>query len=218
MSLPHIFVVGDSISMAYGPYLQRYTAGRFAYARKGDKIGDIELPHAEHDANGGDSRTVLSYLRALHEAGFRTDYLLLNCGLHDIKREPGTNALQVPPEEYLDNLKAIFPLVIEMALQPVWVRTIPVDEALHTAEEKGFLRFLADVEEYNRIADETMYAANIPVLDLYSFTQNLGENLSPGGVHFSDEVAAQQAAFLAGALAALEARKAVERYEEKDES
>ncbi|HET8985854.1 MAG TPA: hypothetical protein VFN03_08860, partial [Trueperaceae bacterium] len=37
VALPRLFVVGDSISLHYGPYLERLVAGRYAYGRKEDE-------------------------------------------------------------------------------------------------------------------------------------------------------------------------------------
>jgi len=44
---------------------------------------------------------------------------------------------------------------------------------------------------------------DVPIIDLFSFTRNLGDGIYLNGtdhVHFNDAAAAQQAAFLAGWL------------------
>ncbi|MCR6720077.1 MAG: SGNH/GDSL hydrolase family protein [Chitinophagaceae bacterium] len=105
---PHVFLVGDSISIHYGPYLKKYTA-EFAQLQQKEleTIQGKEFPR-----NGGDSRRVLNYLTyKLNEPGFKPDYLLLNCGLHDIGRDTITRELQVPLAEYEVNLEKIFKLV-----------------------------------------------------------------------------------------------------------
>ncbi|MEM7108775.1 MAG: hypothetical protein AAF519_11155, partial [Bacteroidota bacterium] len=64
-SPPKIFVIGDSISIHYGPYLAQYLGTDFQYARKGDNgeaFKNLDIPVG---ANGGDSRMVLDYLREL---------------------------------------------------------------------------------------------------------------------------------------------------------
>ncbi|NLF38107.1 SGNH/GDSL hydrolase family protein, partial [bacterium] len=81
-----IYILGDSISLHYGPYLKEYVRGVFAYARKeGDEEAMLNLDKPQ-GANGGDSSMVLAFLegKAAH-GGIKADYLLVNCGLHDIK-------------------------------------------------------------------------------------------------------------------------------------
>ena len=72
-----LFVVGDSISIAYGPSLRAFVAGTFLYDRKrdrGEAIRDLDKPVG---ANGGDSRLELAYLKELSsDKTFSTDVLL----------------------------------------------------------------------------------------------------------------------------------------------
>jgi len=86
--LPKIFLIGDSISIHYSPYLEMYLKGKAVFDRKKDNglaENNLDIPQG---ANGGDSQMVLSYLKIkMNEPDFKPDYLLLNCGLHDIKRE-----------------------------------------------------------------------------------------------------------------------------------
>jgi hypothetical protein len=63
-----------------------------------------------------------------------------------------------------------------------------------------FHRFAADCDAYNQVADEIMSAVGIPIIDLHTFTRNLGPDLYCDHVHFHESVRAQQAAFLAGWL------------------
>jgi lysophospholipase L1-like esterase len=201
--LPSVFVIGDSISMEYGPFLQTMLAGRFGYARKSgeeEALRDLDTPRG---ANGGDSQRVLAYLRALQDrGGWRADLLVLNCGLHDIKRNPATGERQVSPEGYRDNLRAILELLGELGVPLLWVRTTPVDDETHRAEEKTFIRLADDVEVYNRLADEVMAEAGVAVADLFSLTTSLGspEQVIRDHVHFHEWVCRVQAAYLAGAI------------------
>ncbi len=103
-----IYIVGDSISIQYGPYLESYLEGTMDYSRKGvDEEATLNLENPQ-GANGGDSSMVLSFLRAKAESeGIDTDLLLVNCGLHDIKTNPETGERQVSMDEYSENLRAI---------------------------------------------------------------------------------------------------------------
>lgn len=196
-----IYVIGDSISIQYGPYLQGYLKGVMEYARKeGEEEALLNLDQPQ-GANGGDSSMVLSFLKEkARTGGIKTDLLLVNCGLHDIKTNPSTGAKQVSLEHYEQNLRAITEVAASMGLKLVWIRTTPCDEAVHNARSVTFHRFSADNIAYNRVADQVMRDAGVPVIDLYTFTLNLGEDLYCDHVHFQVPVREKQAAFIAGWL------------------
>jgi lysophospholipase L1-like esterase len=202
-SLPMVFVVGDSISMQYGPYLESYLKGTASYQRKMDNAGvgpELGVP----EVNGGDSRMVLEYLKAkTKDPEFKPDYLLLNCGLHDIKREVETKQLQVPENKYQQNLEAIVELLGSRNIQVIWVRTTAVIDSIHNSKSKRFHRFAADLEAYNKIADQVMASNQIPVVDLYTFTWSLGLEQFMDHVHYHDEARKLQAAYIAGHLKSL---------------
>ncbi|MHB9026416.1 MAG: SGNH/GDSL hydrolase family protein [Armatimonadota bacterium] len=202
MPLQTLFVIGDSISMQYGPYLHSMVYGRFGYARKtGDEDALKDLDHPV-GANGGDSGMVLDYLIARKDdPRFRPDILLLNCGLHDIKTDRATGEKQVPLAQYRENLSRIITVVQEVGARLVWVRTTPVDDVQHNIRCTEFARYDRDVVAYNHAADEIMTAAGVPVIDLYGFTRNLGGEPYEDHVHFIEAVRQCQAAYLAGFLA-----------------
>jgi lysophospholipase L1-like esterase len=196
LNLPTLHVVGDSISIHYGPYLQTMLAGVIAYSRKAAPDGSLDDAGA---ANGGDSSMVLAYVQSLRpEQPF--DVLLLNCGLHDIKRDLVTNRPQVSTERYAANLQAILVEGQRLAKRAIWVRTTPVIDARHNRLNTTFRRFEADVEEHNAIADRIMRKHGVPIIDLFTFTRNLGTDVYVDHVHLTDEVRALQAAFIAGCL------------------
>ena len=206
---PTLFILGDSISIQYGPHLERYLAGSFHDARKQgetEALLNLDIPAG---ANGGDSSMVLHYLRAAPQHGEigSPDYLLINCGLHDIKIDPESGEKQIGPQLYRANLEGIAAAAGILGGRFVWIRTTPCDENIHNARQQQFHRFGADVREYNRIADEVMRGRMVPIIDLYSFTQTLasGPDLFIDHVHFPVHVQELQAAFIAGCLTALKA-------------
>jgi hypothetical protein len=73
------------------------------YSRKTAPDGTLDDSGA---ANGGDSAMVLDYVRAL-QPDRPFDILLINCGLHDIKRDVTTHTLQVPLDRYEANLREV---------------------------------------------------------------------------------------------------------------
>ncbi len=195
-----LFLIGDSISVDYGPFLAPAIAPWFRFARKsGEDLARANLDVAA-GANGGDSRMVLAYLRARAEAGgFRPDVLLVNAGLHDVKTTAA--GLQVPLAEYRTNLAGIAALATAITSRLVWVRTTHVDDNIHNAKiSLGFARHQTDVDACNAAADQVL--AVIPRIDLHGFFRTFTDPFRDH-VHFRDGLPAQQAAFLAGALTQL---------------
>jgi len=197
-SLPRLYVLGDSISIHYGPWLEAALRGNMTYDRKGGLVGDLDDPEG---ANGGDSRRVLSYLkRRRQEGGFSADFLLLNCGLHDVRRNPGSDGNQVPLPEYRENLKAIASVSAEMKLRVIWVRTTPVCDEVHNARTQSFQRYEADVGRYNREADTLMAGLGVAVIDLHAFTRQFLPDGLIDHVHFDATTCERQGRFIAKSL------------------
>lgn len=186
--------------MHYGPYLAQALRGEWRYERKTGREGNLD--HGT-GANGGDSGAVRAYLaERLAGGGIGADWLLFNCGLHDIKADRQTGRLQVGLPDYVANLRGILETIGRLGLRPIWVRTTPVVESLHNAVPgpKEFNRFAQDVITYNAAADRLMNAAGVPDIDLYSFTMPLLPGATYDGVHFNEEVRKLQADFIAREL------------------
>lgn len=202
-----IFVLGDSISIQFGPYLEKALAGRFAYDRKRAPDGkqaedDLDFPQGE---NGGDSAMCLGYLRHRRKHDpILADVLLLNCGLHDIKTDPETGLRQVPLEQYRQNLREILDEAKAMGLKVVWFRTPPVVDEIHNTRCKSFHRFAADVDRYNLTADVVMTEAGVPSIDLHGFCLSQVPEMLIDHVHYNDIAREAQAAFIAAELGKLE--------------
>ncbi len=203
VSYPKVFVIGDSISMHYGPYLKNTLTGFFNYDRKRDKGESIEDLDNPIGANGGDSAMVLAYLKELkNDNDFKTDYLLLNCGLHDIKRKSQAYTTQISLKKYKDNLLSIIHVSEEMQINLVWVNSTPVADTIHN-KRVPFFRFEKDLIAYNKAADSIMQQANVPVIDLYMFTKKYTPNGYLDHIHYKDEIRKRQADFIAGNLTAI---------------
>lgn len=190
--------------MHYGPHLQTLLAGRFVYDRKRGHEGDLDFPAGQNSANGGNSRMVLDFVCALEKRGFQADILLLNCGLHDIKRDTSEAPPAISAEEYEANLDALIPQWKRLARLPLWVSTTPLDEARHNSQA-AFKRFESDNARYATLAGRVMAQHDITIVDLGDFTRRLLEArgleaIFSDHVHFTDEARQLQAAFLAGAL------------------
>lgn len=197
MATPELFVLGDSISMHYGPWLKQFIAPHFNYSRKGEGVAAVDL-NITSEVNGGDSRACLTYLTALFAKGIKIDVLLWNCGLHDVKVT--ATGHQVELDSYIRNLDAVIALLRVNNVKLVWVRTTPALEEIHNARCKDFSRFHHDVIEYNAAADRVMTTADVPMIDLYDFTRKFGEEAYCDHVHFQENIRQLQAAFIAGHL------------------
>ena len=198
-----LFLVGDSISLQYTPYLKEDLTARFAFSRKEGTVhaSSLDVPD---DANGGNSNMVLSYLEKRYEdRTFAPAILLINAGLHDVKRDAHTNQLAIPSEVYRRNLIQIASLARKHHAMLIWVNTTPVDDIRHNRLSHDFHRFDADVRTCNQIASAVFRAKAVPVIDLYEFTVKSATNHYIDHVHYDDVMSALQAAFIAGAVNAL---------------
>jgi len=190
-----IHVIGDSISIRYGPYLERYISPFLDYSRKGEKIGKIVNPEGD---NGGDSSQMLMYIdRCIHQDA-HWDMVIINCGLHDV-RAFDRSRYQVSVADYERNLNAIFDAASNITDRIVWVRTTPVIDERHNSLQDEFKRYNADIESYNAIADRIVADRQIWSIDLYTFTRSLGgAEIYADHVHFTPEISNLQGAFIAG--------------------
>ena len=204
--LPSLHVVGDSISIQYGPHLEAMLAGVFTYSRKTGAIGNLDAPEG---ANGGDSGMVMDYLQTLqNDPRVPFDYLMVNCGLHDLRWRFAESRFQVPIEQYAANLTAMVDISKSITRALIWVRTTPVVDHIHNRPSMEFHRFAREVDAYNACADQIMRHCRVPAIDLFTFTRNLGADVYFDHVHFREEVRAQQAAFIAGNLCQIRERGA----------
>ncbi len=190
-----IFLLGDSISLHYNPYLIPTTADRYDWqtkAGRAEAMKDLDNPI---DANGGSSRQVLGFLRD-EEArdSLHYDYLLFNCGLHDIAIDAGKTTVRVDAGDYHKNLTEIIKLAQSHGIKPIWVYTTPVEDARHNTGD--FKRYNTNVLLYNAIAKEITNGLKVPTIDLYSFTAALEGEKYADHVHYLPAVREKQAAFI----------------------
>ncbi|EIP99211.1 GDSL-like Lipase/Acylhydrolase [Opitutaceae bacterium TAV1] len=203
-----VYIIGDSISVHYAPFLKKYLKGFLECLHREEEaeaaLRNLDLPAG---ANAGDSSRVLEFLQAHRQhGGIDTDFLLLNCGLHDIRTDPVTGRKKTPVQVYVANLRAIIDTVVSMGRpRLIWMRTTPCDEAVHNKVRQPaleFYRYAADVLAWNEAADAVMSERGIPSIDLHTFTANLatGAELYCDHVHFPEHIREKQAAFIAGWL------------------
>lgn len=192
-----VFVIGDSISIYYGTYLEKDLSRKFIYDRKGGKEAKMANPDIPEGANGGDSNRVVKYLESLKsDENFTTDYFLINCGLHDIKHNTITAPSQVNLETYKVNLEKIIAITRQMNAKLIWINTTPVVDSIHN-KKVPFFRYNDEVIKYNTTTDSLMKSEKIPIIDLYTFTQKFVPEGYMDHVHFNKKARKKQADFIA---------------------
>ncbi len=164
-------IIGDSISLGYTPTVERELAS---------------IARVRHcPGNSGDSANLLANLRTwLAEP--RPDLVVLNCGLHDVRRERNTGNPQVPIDQYRSNLRAAFETIRTTGCSIVWATTTPVIEDRHQAS-KPWDRWNKDIDAYNDVALELAREAGALIIDLHAAARALGLDaaISNDGVHFT---------------------------------
>ena len=191
-----VFIIGDSVSIHYGPFLKVMIKSKYNFDRTSEIVdGDLDKPVG---ANAGDSKMVLEYLRDEYNKGTTYNILLLNCGLHDIRIDRVTKKIQIMGRQYKENLNSMSDFALKMSERVMWITTTPVVDVVHNRRNEGFLRYNKDVILYNTIAENVMDKYQISCVDLYAFTNSLGDDIYCDHVHFKEEVRALQGAFIAG--------------------
>jgi hypothetical protein len=202
-ALPRVFVVGASLTIGFGPFLEKELEGKMHYDRKRDTPGeraedDLDFPRG---ANAGDSSMVLAYMRhrRRHDP-IPADILVLNCGLHDMKIDPETGARQVPFEQFEPNLRAILAEAAAMNLKVAWLRITPVVDEIHNTRSKKFYRYAKDVSAYNEIADRVMAEGGAEIIDLHALCATQVPHALTDHIHYDEPARREQAAFIAREL------------------
>lgn len=199
-----VFLYGDSISVHYGPAFEKALPGWCEFDRKGGVAKALENLDDPKGSNGGDSGMMAAYFHERSaEVGFCPDLVLLNAGLHDIKRSPNAaSPLRVSVEDYRKNLAKTLAILGERDVSVAWIRTTPLHEATHNGSAfPGFYRFERDLAEFNAVADSIMVESGIPMIDMAGFTSAQSQSVSDlfcDHVHFRESIRELQGAFLAG--------------------
>lgn len=200
--MKEMLLLGDSINLHYGPYLNEHLKDDFIIHSKPGRHEALRRIDYPVGGNGGDSSMVLEYLRERAQSGgLDLDMLVFNCGLHDIKRAVPEENYQVTPENYEKNLNEIFKLAQEHRLSTVFITTTPVDDERHNSvPPAGIKRYNSDVLQYNSIGVAVAKKYGATVVDLYTFTQRLDEEKYVDHVHYNENTRKLQAAYIAGAI------------------
>ncbi len=194
-ALPHVLIIGDSISIGYTPYV--------AEMLKGEAVVSHHEGNARHTGTG---------LEMLDQwiGTTKWDVLHFNWGLHDLcYRNPASKAMDnrdkikgtitTSLEQYETNLDQLVQRLKKNGAILIWAMTTVVPEG-----EAG--RFVGDDRKYNQVAATIMKKYGIKIDDLHILTEEFSPDLfvKSGDVHYTKEgyrkIAAQVADNIRAAL------------------
>lgn len=162
---PSALIIGDSISMGYGPHLRASALG-------------IDVQH--NPCNAYDSGNTVRNISAWLSAKDRWTFVTFNNGIWD----QTLGETWTSESEYRRNLAQIARQVRERTDCPLFLLTTEIPRL--TPERSD-----ARVVRRNEIAREVMSSEGIPVLDLYTFSQTIrSEHIraeAEDDVHFTPE-------------------------------
>ena len=171
--IPHVLIIGDSISIGYTLPTRALLKG---------KVNLHRIP-----TNGGPTTKGLTEIEKW--LGKRKwDLIHFNWGLHDLKfmGKDGTNLVpkekggivQVSLPEYEKNLSKLVIRMKKSAKQLVWRNTTPIPPGSKA-------RYVGDSIKYNQAAARVMKKHGLPTLDLYTPSKkNMKDWMKEANVHY----------------------------------
>jgi isoamyl acetate esterase len=168
-----IGLIGDSIRLNAQPFLRERLPAEF----------ELRAP-AE---NCESSQRVAASIREWLPIG-AVGVVHINCGLHDIRYDPGLDRPVSSPEVYEANLRDIFAYLAATGAMVIWATSTPIDEARHNANKLS-RRYRAHLLDYNRRSVQIARDFGFAIHDLYARVAQAGvaDLLLPDGVHFNRE-------------------------------
>ena len=171
--LPHVLIIGDSISIGYTLPTRAILQGKVNLHRIPTNGGPTVKGLAEIEKWLGDRKW---------------DLIHFNWGLHDLKYmgKDGTNlvpkekggVVQVPLADYEKNLEKLVIRMKKSAKQLVWRNTTPIPPGSRA-------RYVGDSVKYNDAAARVMKKLKIPTLDLFTPSmKNMKEWMKKANVHY----------------------------------
>jgi len=174
--LPHgssmrVHLIGDSIRLNAQPFARRFLAPAYCVA--------APLVNCES------SHTVAANIGNWLE-GTDPDIVHINCGLHDIRHDPGCDRPVSSLGVYLANLRAIFGYLATTGARIIWATSTPINEGAHN-RNKISRRYESDLLRYNRLSADLARDAGFEVNDMFEklSSTNFQALLLPDGVHFT---------------------------------
>ena len=194
--MKHVYLIGDSIRMGYGPYVRALL----------QDVASVDYP-------GENCRFTLNTLCFLHTWAEQLqgvnpeeiDLVHWNNGLWDVCHFMGDPEPLTSPALYREALSRIAQRirVVFPRAQVAFALTTGVDEGRAKYQQGIMMRTNAQIAQYNRIARETMDGLSIPVNSLDAFAATLPDSLHEDWVHYTPEGYTRLAAQVAGFIRAM---------------
>ncbi len=175
-ALPRVFIIGDSISIGYTPFVVKALEGKAIVSRPKENCNGTRMGVEKLDQWLGQEKY---------------DLIHFNFGLHDMKHVDtrtgeGTNNATDPVQStlpvYKKNLQWIVSRLEATGAVLVFASTTPVP-----ARSNRVMREPDQLTKYNKVALRIMRKHRIAINDLFSFAQPLiKEYQNPNDVHFTE--------------------------------
>ena len=203
-NLPRVLLIGDSISIGYTPFVQKFLRDEAIVIRP--MINETEAENCAGTNNG-----ILHIKGWLDLGKGHWDVIHFNFGLHDLKRVhpvSGHNSSdprhprQADPDRYAEQLEAIVMTLKTTGAMLIFATTTPVSAAGVAPEPADASphslvkphRDVSDPPLYNDIARKIMERHEVAINDLFAFAEpRLEEIQLPRDVHFTLEGSRQLA-------------------------
>jgi isoamyl acetate esterase len=169
-----LVLIGDSIRLHYQPLVMQELATEALVC------GPVENCRTSADILANAKEWILDH---------SPDIVHINCGMHDLRIDPGISSCQVSIEDYASNLDEIFALISRSGQRTlIWATLTPLNERRHQSFRPS-QRYESDVALYNETALNLARKHGAEINDLHRSVAEAGTDrlLSADGVHFTDE-------------------------------
>ena len=166
-----VTLIGDSIRLYSEPFVRDHLPSSF----------QVSSPSVNCKSSHEVAANIQDWV-----SGTTADLVHINCGLHDIRHDPGQHRPVSSPEQYVANLRGIFSYLSTTGVSVIWATSTPVSKILHDNIELPRW-YQADLVEYNRLSVDLALGFGFHVNDLHGrLSETAVETLFlPDGVHFN---------------------------------
>lgn len=176
--LPHVFIIGDSISLGYTPVVKKLLEGKAIVTRPA-----VNCQHTGYGLQQLEKWLGTGEFDVIHfNWGIWDTHRLTNEGNQLVRKpqnvDPKTVHIRFTSEQYADNLRALIKTLKATGAKLVWASTTPI----YMEDTTGF----ANIGKYNAVAAAVMKEEGIPTDDLYTLVlPNRKEWQGGDTVHFN---------------------------------
>ena len=167
-----VALIGDSIRLHAEPWIKESLPSRFRVSSPAE--------------NCRSSWHVLAGIQNWVPPGM-LDVVHINCGLHDIRRDPGQDRPVSSLDEYAANLQRIFDYLAHAATSVIWATSTPVGGSC--PNDLAMPRWHPDdLVAYNRVSADLAFGFGFRINDLHARLSLAPADalLMSDGVHFND--------------------------------